>query len=127
MGGANSVDRLNLYQKTQNNLGNWHHKGKPLWILREQEMVGWQWHQLDHMQPPAPRSTQITTPVPHHSAFTRRMPSLPPNQQGRSTVSIYYIPHYWQRYLTAVCLPIFGRTSKELWVDFDTILVESML
>ena len=27
-----------------------HQKGKPLWILLEQEMMGWQWHQLDHMQ-----------------------------------------------------------------------------
>jgi len=28
----------------------WHQKGKPFWILLEQEMMGWQWHQLDHMQ-----------------------------------------------------------------------------
>jgi len=27
-----------------------HQKGKPFWILLEQEIVGWQWHQLDHMQ-----------------------------------------------------------------------------
>jgi len=27
-----------------------HHKGKPFWILLEQEMMGWQWHQLDHIQ-----------------------------------------------------------------------------
>jgi len=27
-----------------------HHKGKPFWILLEQEMTAWQWHQLDHMQ-----------------------------------------------------------------------------
>jgi len=27
-----------------------HQKSKPIWILREQEMMGWQWHQLDHMQ-----------------------------------------------------------------------------
>jgi len=27
-----------------------HQKGKPFWILQEQEMVGWQWHQLDHIQ-----------------------------------------------------------------------------
>jgi len=27
-----------------------HHKGKPFWILLEQEMMGWQWHQLHHMQ-----------------------------------------------------------------------------
>jgi len=28
----------------------WHQKGKPFWILLEQGMIGWQWHQLDHMQ-----------------------------------------------------------------------------
>jgi len=28
----------------------WHQKGKPFWILPDKEMVGWQWHQLDHMQ-----------------------------------------------------------------------------
>jgi len=27
-----------------------HQKGKPFWILLEQEMIWWQWHQLDHMQ-----------------------------------------------------------------------------
>ena len=27
-----------------------HQKGKPFWILLEQEMMRWQWHQLDHMQ-----------------------------------------------------------------------------
>ena len=25
-------------------------QGKPFWILLEWEMMGWQWHQLDHMQ-----------------------------------------------------------------------------
>jgi len=29
----------------------WHQKGKPFWILLEQKMMGWHWHQLDHMQP----------------------------------------------------------------------------
>jgi len=33
----------------------------------------------------APRSRQITTPVPHHSVFTGRMPFLPPHQQHQST------------------------------------------
>ena len=28
----------------------WHKKCKPFWILMKQEMMGWQWHQLDHMQ-----------------------------------------------------------------------------
>jgi len=27
-----------------------HNKGKLFWILLEQEIMGWQWHQLDHMQ-----------------------------------------------------------------------------
>jgi len=27
-----------------------HQKGKPFWILLEEEMTGWQWHQLDHIQ-----------------------------------------------------------------------------
>jgi len=28
----------------------WHQKGKPFWILLQQEIMGWQQHQLDHMQ-----------------------------------------------------------------------------
>jgi len=27
-----------------------HQKGKLFWILLHQEIMGWQWHQLDHMQ-----------------------------------------------------------------------------
>jgi len=27
-----------------------HQNGKPFWILLEQKMMGWPWHQLDHMQ-----------------------------------------------------------------------------
>jgi len=27
-----------------------HQKGKPFWILLEQVMIGWQWHQLDYME-----------------------------------------------------------------------------
>jgi len=34
----------------QDNLVSRNQKGKPFWILLEQEMMGWQWHQLDHMQ-----------------------------------------------------------------------------
>jgi len=33
----------------------------------------------------AHRSRQITTPAPHHSFFTGRMPFLPPNKQRQST------------------------------------------
>ena len=44
----------------------------------------WQWHQLGHMQICTSLQTD-TTPVPHHSVFTGRMPFLPPNQQRQST------------------------------------------
>jgi len=37
----------------------------------------------------APRSRQITTPAPHKSVFTGRMPFLPPNQQHQSTEGKY--------------------------------------
>jgi len=38
----------------------------------------------------APSSRQITTPAPHHSVFTGRMPFLPPNQQRQSTEGKLY-------------------------------------
>jgi len=38
----------------------------------------------------APCFRQITTPAPHHSVFTGRMPFLPPNQQHRSTEGNIY-------------------------------------
>ena len=44
----------------------------------------WQWHQLGQMQVYTSLQT-ITTPAPHHSVFTGRMPFLPPNQQRQST------------------------------------------
>ena len=64
---------------------NWHQKGKPFWILVKQEMMGWQWHQLDHKQIIC---TSFQTDK-HESissvSFTGRIPFLPPNQQHQST------------------------------------------
>jgi len=48
-------------------------------------MMGWQWHQLDHMHIICTSLRQITTPVPHHSVFTGQMPFLPPDQQHQNT------------------------------------------
>jgi len=39
----------------------------------------------------APRSRQITMPVPHHSVFTGRMPFLPANLQRQSTEGTGYV------------------------------------
>jgi len=67
----------------------WHQKGKPFWILLEQQMMGWQWHHMDHMQIIC---TSLQTdnhasnsPVPHHSVFIGWMPFLLPNQQCQIT------------------------------------------
>jgi len=59
-------------------------KVKPIWILLKQETVSGSsisWTIYNS----ASRSRQITTPAPHHSFFTGRMPFLPPNQQHQST------------------------------------------
>ena len=59
-------------------------KVKPARILLKQDTVsgsGISWA----MRTSAPRSRQTTTPAPHHSVFTGRMPFLPPNQQRQST------------------------------------------
>ena len=49
-----------------------HHSSDDVYLreggfLLKQEMMGWQWHQLAHMQIIAPRSRQITMPSPHHT------------------------------------------------------------
>jgi len=50
-----------------------HRQGKPFWILLEQEIMGWQWHQLGCTicKSFASRCRQITTPVPHHQGCTQ--------------------------------------------------------
>ena len=57
-----------LFSRTT--LINQHQKGKAFWIWLEQEMMGWRWHQLDHMQMICTSlQTDLQTPVPHHSVF----------------------------------------------------------
>jgi len=69
-----------------------HQKGKSFWILLEQEMMGWQWHQLDHKQIICTLFQTDNQPVPHHSLFfTGRMSFLPPNQQHQSTGGYYIV------------------------------------
>jgi len=61
---------------------------KSIWILLKQETAsgsGISWAICKS----APHSRQITTPAPHHSVFTGRMPFLPPNQQRQSTEGNY--------------------------------------
>jgi len=57
---------------------------KPIWIFLKQETVSGSGISRATSKS-APRSRQITTPAPHHSVFTGRMPFLPPNQQRQRT------------------------------------------
>ena len=60
---------------------------KPIWISLKQETVSGSdisWAICKS----APCSRETTTPAPHHSFFTGRMPFLPPNQQRQSTEGI---------------------------------------
>jgi len=59
-------------------------KGKPFWIYWSKSWWGSSGISWTICKSFAPRSKQITTPVPHHSVFTGRMPFLPPNQQHQS-------------------------------------------
>ena len=59
-------------------------KVKPIWILLKQETVSGSGISRA-IRKSAPHSREITTPTPHRSVFTGRMPFLPPNQQHQST------------------------------------------
>jgi len=59
-------------------------KVKPIWILLKQETVSSSGISRA-IRKSAPHSREITTPTPHRSVFTGRMPILPPNQQRQST------------------------------------------
>ena len=62
-------------------------KVKTIWILLKQETVSGSGISCAICKS-APRSRQITMPVPHRSVFRDRMPFLPPNQQCQSTEGI---------------------------------------
>jgi len=57
----------------------------------KQEMMEWQWHQLDHMQ----IIYTSLQPAPHHSIITGQMLFLTPNQQCQSTGGNRDLPEKW--------------------------------
>jgi len=61
--------------QNKDNLNNDTTTVKPVWILMKQEMIGWLWHQLGHMQITSDRS----------QVFYSRMLFLMPNGQHQST------------------------------------------
>jgi len=71
-----------------------HLKGKPSWILLEQQLMGGSGISWTICKSFAPRSRQKTTPVPHHSVFTGRIPFLPPNQQHQTTEGKFLVIYF---------------------------------
>jgi len=68
-----------------------HQKGTPLWISLQQRWWGGSGISWTICKSFAPRSRQITMPVPHHSVFIDRMPFLLPNQQRQSTEGKHFV------------------------------------
>jgi len=84
-------------------------KVKSIWILLEQETVSGSGISSAICKS-APRSRLITTPAPHHSVFTGRMPFLPPNQQHQNTegtVALYKCVYYYYRYCATFVVKVF--------------------
>ena len=67
----------------------WYQKGKPIWILLKQETASGSGIHWDICKS-APRSSQITMPVPHHSIFYRpdALPAAQPTASKHSRISI---------------------------------------
>ena len=71
----------------------WYHKSNASLDIneaRDDGVLGWQWHQLDHMQTickSLQTDNHTNSPTPHHSIFTGRMHFLTPNQQRQSTAA----------------------------------------
>ena len=92
-------------------------KVKPIWILLKQEtvsgsVISWA------IRKSAPSSRQITTPAPHCSVFTGRMPFLPPNQRRQSTEGTTLVAPKWTKitFFTVLaflhcCLNVFTRLT----------------
>ena len=79
---ANSLFNGLLYRTT------WvsrHKQVKPLWILKKQEMMGWQWYQLDHMQIICTSLQTDNHASTSSLIFTGWVLFLMPNQQCQST------------------------------------------
>jgi len=80
-------------------------KVKPIWILLKQDTVsgsGISWAICKS----APRSRLITTPAPHSSVFTGRMPFLPTNSVRALKGNVYYLHSIFVFLFFILCAPL---------------------
>ena len=77
-----------LMASFQDNLGK---PVKPIWIIMKQETMGWQWHQVDHMQIICTSLQTDNHASTSPLSFYRRgrMLFLTPNQQCQSNEGSY--------------------------------------
>jgi len=81
----------------------------------KQEMIGWQWHQLDPMQIIC-TSLQITMPAPHRSFFAGSMLFLMLSQQCQSTKGKYMQIHNIIRCICVVFLSYSAETHTNVMI-----------
>ena len=79
----------------------------------------------------APHSRQITTPAPHHSVFTGRMPFLPPNQQCQSTerqfILFFPYPHKFSKEVWGSIVSFAQWPAKNGWLIDGKKAVNSVI
>jgi len=71
-----------------------HQRGKPLWILMKQEMIGGNGISWTICKSFAPRSRQMILPVPHHSVFNfvqAGCPSCRPTNSVTALKTMLYV------------------------------------
>jgi len=84
---------------------------------RDHEVLGWQWHQLDHMQTICILLQTDSHTTPHHSIFTGRMPFLMLNQSVKALKATVTVTVLVLKYL--LCVVLSGGSIVK-WLVFWT-------
>jgi len=92
----------------------WHQKGKPFWILRSKRWWGDSGISWTMCRSFAPRYEQITTPVPHHSVFTGRLPFLPLSVQPTASKHWRYLSALWTAEIK-IAISIAVKITTQFW------------
>jgi len=100
-----------------------HQKGKPFWILLQQEMMGWQWHQLDDMQIICTSfQTDHHASTPALSFLQAGCPSCHPTNSVKALKAIY-----WQWLVISKCMKELSTICKSLQNLESYIFAENLL
>jgi len=84
---------------------------------RDHEVLGWQWHQLDHMQTICILLQTDNHTTPHHSMFTGRMPFVMLNKSVTALKAADTVTVLVLKYL--LCVVLSGGSIAE-WLVYWT-------